>query len=606
MTAENSENKPAQSRTQGAAQGRAQEAAPKQAGASLSIAQNSSEEVDALVDEAAEETKPHWSLELRSFIVFAIVGFLVGAAIALCKWITITVILHNVEVTPVWAQMLFPTVGLAAAALIRFAFKEPDRGTSDAFIKAFHHNKILGVRSVFARMLGAIATVGTGGALGFEGPSVLLGSSVGQTLGRRFRNLVGPRSDRSLMIAGAAAGVSAVFKAPATGVLFALEVPYRRDISRHALIPALVASSTAYLAYVLLLDNTRLIRVGRSELELSHEILGAAILGLGAGIVTRSLVTLWTKAKYLPSKTDQRWMIPLSGAVLAATIYISNRLVTPPIGLGPGENAAVKVILDPEIGLLILLALFALRALATSATLAGGGIGGVFIPLAVQGLLLGRMVELLADATRNGMYPVVGLAAVIGAGYRTPLAAVMFVAETTGRAEFVIPALIATAIAQAVMGESSISGAQISARKGLLERRLTLPASAVAVTTMGYVSKDDLVLDVIDRYGERPEAPAVPVVESDSDSQYVGILVFHDMANAIFNHGPEATVETCLRKVGSLAPDDPAIEAARLMNDSDTAAVAVVESNGRPVGVVSSLSITGLREVDDENGAVAR
>lgn len=551
-----------------------------------------------LVNDVADDDKADWSLEIRSFVVFAILGFVIGAAIAFCKWVTIKLLLHNVEGTPLWAQMLLPTIGLVAAALIRKAFNEPNRGTSDAFIKAFHSNKTLKIRSMFARMLGAVATVGSGGALGFEGPSVLLGSSVGQSLGRRFKNLVGHRSDRSLMIAGAAAGVSAVFKAPATGVLFALEVPYRRDMSRHALIPALVASSTAYLSYVLLLDNTRLIRVGRSELELGHEILGAAILGLGAGFVTRALVTLWTKAKYVPEKFDARWTVPVSGLVLAATIFISHSMVDFPIGLGPGETATVKVVLDPEVTILSLVALFVLRAIATSATLTGGGIGGVFIPLAVQGLLLGRMVELLADATRNGMYPVVGLAAVIGAGYRTPLAAVMFVAETTGRAEFVIPALLATAVAQAVMGEKTISGAQISARKGLLERRLTLPVSAVAVTSMGHVNSNESLLAIIDRFGESPEAPAVPVVD---DGKYLGVLVFHDMAGALFNDGPDATVASCLRKVASIGPEERAVDAARLMNDSDTAAIAVINSDGSAYGIVSSLSLTGLRELEDDH-----
>lgn len=551
-----------------------------------------------VVTDVIEEDHADWTLELRSFLVFAVMGFAIGAAIAFCKWITIKLLLYNVEATPLWAQMLLPTVGLVAAALIRRLFKEPNRGTSDAFIKAFHSNKVLSPRSMLARMFGAIATVGSGGALGFEGPSVLLGSTVGQSLGRRFKNLVGHRSDRSLMIAGAAAGVAAVFKAPATGVLFALEVPYRRDMSRHALIPALVASSTAYLAYVLLLDNTRLIRVGRSELELGHEILGAAILGLGAGFVTRALVTLWTKAKYVPDNVDTRLALPLSGLVLAATIYISHSMVDFPIGLGPGETSTVKVVLDPEVTLLSLAALFVLRAIATSATLTGGGIGGVFIPLAVQGLLLGRMVELLADATRNGMYPVVGLAAVIGAGYRTPLAAVMFVAETTGRAEFVIPALLATAVAQAVMGEKTISGAQISARKGLLERRLTLPVSAVAVTSMGEVRSDDSLLEIIDRYGESPEAPAVPVVD---DGQYQGVLVFHDMASALFNDGPDATVASCVRKVACIGPEDRAVDAARLMNDSDTAAIAVINTDGSAYGIVSSLSLTGLRELEDDH-----
>ena len=80
----------------------------------------------------------------------------------------------------------------------------------------------------------------------------------------------------------------------------------------------------------------------------------------------------------------------------------------------------------------------------------------------VQGLLLGRVVEVIFDAPSNGLYPVVGLAAVLGAGYRTPLAAVMFVAETTGQPGFIVPALFASVAADLVMGEVSITTFQRS------------------------------------------------------------------------------------------------------------------------------------------------
>ena len=84
---------------------------------------------------------------------------------------------------------------------------------------------------------------------------------------------------------------------------------------------------------------------------------------------------------------------------------------------------------------------------ATALTIAGGGAGGVFIPLVVQGWLLGSIVETSLH-THTSLFPVIGAAAFLGAGYRTPIAAVVFVAETTGRPGFVVPALVATAVAQ--------------------------------------------------------------------------------------------------------------------------------------------------------------
>lgn len=533
-----------------------------------------------------------------SFLVFAALGGVVGLLVAALEWFTVEAVLEGLIEAPRWLQIVAPGIGLSIAALLRYAFQDQRTSTSDDYIKSFHSGERLRTMALGPRLLGSVATIGAGGAVGFEGPSVLLGATFGQTLGARWPKLVGFRSDRTLLIAGAAAGVAAVFKAPATGVLFALEVPYRRDISRHALIPALVASATAYLVFVLLLGSDRLIDVAIPEFDFSEEIGGAIVLGFASGIVARGLVRLFVASKNAPRRVRARYLIPVSAITLALSVVAAGPLVDLPVTLGPGANAVVDVVLDPGIGIWTIMALFLLRAVATSATLAGGGLGGVFIPLAVQGLLLGRMVEVVFDAPSTGLFPVIGLAAVLGAGYRTPLAAVMFVAETTGRAEFVIPALIATAVSQALMGETSISDGQISARQGALERRLNLPVRSVAITEMGHVGPEDPLLEVIDRFGMNPAAPAVPVI-SETDG-YVGLLVLHDMANAMFTSGIEATVADCMRKnVQSVGPDDPAIEAARLMNEGDTAAIAIVE-DGKALGVVSAMSLTGLRELESD------
>ena len=99
-------------------------------------------------------------------------------------------------------------------------------------------------------MLAAIGTLGFGGAMGLEGPSLYLGASIGAGLQARFYRLFRSVDHRVLMVAGAAAGVAAIFKAPATGAVFALEVPYQDDFARKMLLPALVAAASGYLAFV--------------------------------------------------------------------------------------------------------------------------------------------------------------------------------------------------------------------------------------------------------------------------------------------------------------------------------------------------------------------
>ena len=98
-----------------------------------------------------------------------------------------------------------------------------------------------------------------------------------------------------------------------------------------------------------------------------------------------------------------------------------------------------------------------LRCLGTASTVAGGGVGGLFIPLVVAGALSGRLVGGAFNALDSSLFTVIGVAAFLGAGYRVPLAAVMFVAEATGRPGFVVPGLIAAVVSELLMGRLSVT-----------------------------------------------------------------------------------------------------------------------------------------------------
>src|SRR5690606_2201628 len=90
----------------------------------------------------------------------------------------------------------------------------------------------------------------------------------------------------------------------------------------------------------------------------------------------------------------------------------------------------------------------------------GGGVGGLFVPLVVAGALCGRIVGGAVNELDTPMFVVIGIAAFLGAGYRVPLASVMFVAETTGRASIVVPGLLAAVAAELMMGPSSVTNLQ--------------------------------------------------------------------------------------------------------------------------------------------------
>lgn len=528
------------------------------------------------------------------FGIYALVGILVGLTVAALQWVALDVVLHELLEAPLWVQGVAPGLGLGVSYLVLRG--RTSSATSDDYVRVFHTGADLPPRQLVPKLLAALATLGSGGALGAEGPSVYAGASIGQRLGVRLTSVLGPRGHRALTSAGAAAGVAAIFQAPATGVLFALETPFQRDVARRALIPALIAAATAYLTFVSIFGVHSYLPVPRGEVRLRDEVFGAILLGLCAGITARGLSRLWAESKGLADRYPPAARLA-GGAVLSGLVFVAARALTgTSFTLGPGVEMVAEIAVDPTVGLWAIAAAFALRALATSAALGAGGVGGVFIPLVVQGLLLGRLVESLFDGAAPGLYPVIGLAAVLGAGYRTPLAAVMFVAETTGQAQFVIPALVATAVSQAIMGDRSVAAHQVNEREGVLERRLRLPVRNVVID-VPVLHPDQLVTDVIDAYGDAPPAQALPVC----DDRYRGLLMLRDLAVALFEIGPGATVGQAMHEVPAVRVDVPAVEAARLMGELDSAIVAVVDGDDVAIGVVTALTMTGALEYDPDD-----
>ena len=116
---------------------------------------------------------------------------------------------------------------------------------------------------------------------------------------------------------------------------------------------------------------------------------------------------------------------------LAALTAVAFSAFGSPLSLGSGY-AVIAWLADPRRSAGLVALLLLIRFLATTVTVAGGGAGGLFIPLVVLGALVGKLFG-GAMGTPSTLFPVIGAAAFLGAGYRTPLAALMFVAESTGR-----------------------------------------------------------------------------------------------------------------------------------------------------------------------------
>jgi CIC family chloride channel protein len=397
----------------------------------------------------------------------ALVGAVTGFGVAGFERLTVNVVYEDVVSTlPLVLLAFAPGVGLAVAALWLWG---PGRGlnraTADEYLDAFHRDRRLGLRDLMNKLVASVATLGSGGAMGLEGPSMFLGASLGAVAQRRFTRFFSGADGNLLLVAGAAAGIAAIFKAPATGAIFAIEVPYQGDLARRMLLPALVGAASGYLALVAV-NGTAVLFPARGVPPLSLvDLAGAAGLGLTAAFGARvfSWMLLW--AKRIADRGHTIVRVAAAGAAIAVLFTVGRLLTGESLVLTPGYGV-VTWALDPKRSVAILLAVLVLRCLATTATVSGGGVGGLFVPLVVAGSLLGRAFGIIVGGN-DALFLVVGIAAFLGAGYRVPLAAIMFVAETTGRPGFVVPAVIAAVVAELVMGTSSVTTHQMQSTPGL-------------------------------------------------------------------------------------------------------------------------------------------
>ena len=397
-------------------------------------------------------------------LLAAVTGVITGLAVRGFEYL-VDKLYTRVLAAPLWWGATAPALGLVAAALIlKFAGGGASPATSDEYLRAFHDPAYrLRPRYLAARIAASITTLGSGGALGLEGPSMYGGSALGTMIQRRLPKPFRGSDHRTLLVAGAAAGVAAIFKAPATGAIFALEVPYRDDMARRMLLPALVASATGYLTFVTLSNTVPLLSLPEFSIDNSFQLIdlgGALLVGATCAVGARSFAKLMRIAKGFALRT-----LPLRLTVtsisLVALYFLSRELTGLPLSLGAGyEVFRDWLYVKSDIAVWLLIAMFFVRCLASAVTTAGGGVGGVFIPLVVGGGLVGRGVAEVIHPDRAPLYTLLGIAAFLGAGYRVPLAAVMFVAETTGKPNFVVPALFAAVAAELVMGDQSITAFQ--------------------------------------------------------------------------------------------------------------------------------------------------
>ncbi|MEO6652831.1 MAG: chloride channel protein [Ilumatobacteraceae bacterium] len=545
--------------------------------------------VEAARRQAAAEVARRFQLTL---VLAGLIGVVTGVGVAGFD-VVVGHSLRWVQHQPVWLLAIVPSVALVVVAVIAM-IDDGDTATTDAYVRTYHERGgRLPVGRLWAKLTAAAVSLGSGAALGFEGPSLLLGATIGSFVEDRSARRLRRDDAKVLMVAGAAAGVAAVFKAPLTGVVFALEVPYRSDVARRAMLPTLVAAGASYVTYVALVGTEPLLSSGGSAPFDLRDLGGGLVVGIVCGILARLGAWSIGHAKRLPLRRSVR--VLAAAAIFAGLAPLTAWWFDSPLHLGPGY-LAIDWAVAPQRTVAALVGLFVVRAFATWVSVGAGGVGGLFIPLVAQGAIVGAICQHLLNAPNARLFPVVGIAAFLGAGYRTPLAGVAFVAEATGQPGFLVPALLAAAVAQLAMGPRSFSPYQHREREPDIEPLTRLPVADIMSPRPDTVD-GSLSLDATVELMLRQNRRWAPVL---MDGAYFGLIAVTDIADVDRDEWATTTAADVARTdIPPAAPDDPVSLVAARLRSSDDEAVAVTD-DGVVIGVVTLRDLGNLEVLLDK------
>lgn len=403
------------------------------------------------------------------FSLAALTGLAGGLAAAAMEWgldegsrLLVSQVVPAVSVEMAhfsWGVLLLPAVGglISTVVILLLCPHFVGHGTT-ALTRAFHrHQGDLELRGPSVKAAAAVAVIACGGSAGPEGPIAAWGAALGSACGRLFR--VSPRQRRILLLAGCAAGIGAIFRCPLGGALFAVSIPYSEpDYESEAIAPSLIASVMGYSVFMALWGHGVPLLRHADALAFNSpwELLAYAVLGPLCGLVAivfgmsfRGVEVAIQRASWFP-----RNLAPVLGGLATGAVACLLPQVM------DGRYDFIQAAMDGRLfgagtvswawwaGLFGAVTLA--KCVATSLTVGSGASGGTLGPALFigggAGAFLGAFLETFwpgafPESLRQALIPV-GMGGVLAASMRTPLAAIVMVAEMTASYGLIVPLMV--------------------------------------------------------------------------------------------------------------------------------------------------------------------
>lgn len=320
--------------------------------------------------------------------------------------------------------IVIPIAGGVVVGIIakRFTDKIRGHGVPEAIQAILEHDSVVQARVAFWKPIASAIAIGTGSPFGAEGPIIMTGGGLGSLLAQ-FLNL-SSMERRTLLVAGAAAGMSATFDAPIASVLIAVELLLFEWRPR-SFVPVAVASLVAALVRAQIIAPIPPFLVASHALPPLSSLGYALLVGLAGGIVSLLLTRFVYLTEDLYTRLPVHWM--WWPAIGGAIVGIGGWLVPPALGVGYGT---INAMLNGRVALAAIAAIIAVKIVIWVCSLSSGTSGGVLAPLLMIGAALGAIAGSVIPGGGT-VWAIVGMAALVGGTMRSPFMGTLFALETT-------------------------------------------------------------------------------------------------------------------------------------------------------------------------------
>jgi chloride channel protein, CIC family len=558
----------------------------------------------------------------RSILWLAGLALLVGAAgaclalglldliglithLAYTGTVSTSLVSPDIRVLGAWSVLVPVAGGLIVGVMARVGSERiRGHGIPEAMETILLRGSRMEPRLAVLKPISSAVSIGTGGPFGAEGPIIVTGGAVGSIAGQLLHLTAAER--RTLLVAGAAGGMTAVFATPVAAVLLAVELLLFEWRPRSMIPVALAACSAEAVREAFV--HAGLLRGAPLFTMSAHGPLGASVTGgaLIIGVAGGGLAWVMTRCVYGAEDLFGRlplhwsWWPALGGLVVGIGGLIDPR------ALGVGYDT-IGAELAGRLALGTLLTLLAVKLVIWSVALGSNTSGGILAPLLMLGAALGGMLGAVLPGAGEGTWALIGMAAAMAGVMRSPFTSVVFALELTHDVNALLALLVACTIAHLVSVltlKRSILTEKVARRGYHVTREYEIdPLHALLVA-------DVMTTDVLsvqpqtpteELYERLPEGGAdrrqrlYPVL--DADERLVGVLAFSDVLAARQSSSPPLASELAHQPILAFA-DETLREVADRMVSSGHGVLPVTdrEAPQRLLGLVSQFDLLKAHE----------